>query len=791
MTLAMIRILTSISRAFGRGGPCAALALTAIALFSAMTATHARAAEADAATARYSIAVFVSSPADKCFKTAVTKSIEHFVRMRVARLNALSEFQQRKLRVDIYDDFSDPNTAIANVRKAIDEPTTVAMIGLSGSNRAKAVFDALGNDIGTRNIPFITDMSVTSLFEPYGNVFTMRPSQENERLPVIGRFLLDGKFQRPAYSGLADNAASTQLSNGLKDIAGLPPVVATRDIAMTDGKPDPLQLAAAIQDLKTSDADIALVMMGSAAFEQFLKEAAAAGIRSQLLLLTEGDTALSTPAAAAYGQTLYQLAWQTLPNIYNSRLRQQMLKDADQPWIFDDTPNALSSGWAAGTCKKPETASAPRQQLDTANLRAIGRGTRFADMVGLIGDIIKVAPADATLFLLRAGIVDGLKTNYASGHGTFRGAFDNWSFHPLRRTASQTPAILMRPSRTGKVRLAPTQYVKLRNDALRSIQTIYMDVDLTRVFRIDDNEKSFFAEFFMSFNKNDGFKISDIEFSNAFLDTENAGQQVAIAALHDGTASGIYPDGVEIYKVTGKFMMKPEFSRYPFDTQLFSVELKPKSGDGAFIIQPPPERLRDIAADTDGWSIKDQYVGFDEDYIPITDARTDEKSIVPFYKVDFSWVMQREATDYYLRVVVPLAFILIVAYLSIFIPREHFEAVVTIQVTALLSAVALYLSIPKVGTDAATLSDRIFLFDYMAVSLMIAISITRVNAWLRRFPRCEQGLRLVHVVGVPLLVIAMAWYVVDQTTGGGSQGWTGFLNETPVDAAAKPLPEKT
>ena len=89
--------------------------------------------------------------------------------------------------------------------------------------------------------------------------------------------------------------------------------------------------------------------------------------------------------------------------------------------------------------------------------------------------------------------------------------------------------------------------------------------------------------------------------------------------------------------------------------------------------------------------------------------------------------MKRETTDYFLRVVVPLAFILIVAYLSIFIPQSHLEAIVTIQITALLSAVALYLSLPKLESDSATISDRIFVFDYMVVSFMIVISILRIN----------------------------------------------------------------
>jgi hypothetical protein len=70
---------------------------------------------------------------------------------------------------------------------------------------------------------------------------------------------------------------------------------------------------------------------------------------------------------------------------------------------------------------------------------------------------------------------------------------------------------------------------------------------------------------------------------------------------------------------------------------------------------------------------------------------------------------------------------MIVAYLAIFISSSNFESIVTIQITALLSAVALYITTPRVGSDTATLSDRIFLFNYMIFSLTIGISIPRVN----------------------------------------------------------------
>ncbi len=121
--------------------------------------------------------------------------------------------------------------------------------------------------------------------------------------------------------------------------------------------------------------------------------------------------------------------------------------------------------------------------------------------------------------------------------------------------------------------------------------------------------------------------------------------------------------------------------------------------------------------------------------------------------------MERQTTDYFLRVIVPLGFILIVAYLSIFIPLSNFEAIVTIQVTALLSAVALYLSLPKLDADTATVSDKLFVFNYMMVSLMIIVSILMVNRHLAKRAWARWLLQTIHIAGVPGMVIGMAWWV--------------------------------
>jgi len=102
--------------------------------------------------------------------------------------------------------------------------------------------------------------------------------------------------------------------------------------------------------------------------------------------------------------------------------------------------------------------------------------------------------------------------------------------------------------------------------------------------------------------------------------------------------------------------------------------------------------------------------------------------------------------------------------MSIFIPLVNFEAVVTIQVTALLSAVALYLALPKIDADTATLSDRIFLFIYMAVSLMIGISIVRISPLLAHRSRVRRVLGVIHVVVIPVIALLMASYILHSST---------------------------
>ena len=85
--------------------------------------------------------------------------------------------------------------------------------------------------------------------------------------------------------------------------------------------------------------------------------------------------------------------------------------------------------------------------------------------------------------------------------------------------------------------------------------------------------------------------------------------------------------------------------------------------------------------------------------------------------------------------------------------------IVTIQVTALLSAVALYLALPKLDANIETLSDRLFLFTYLVLSVIIAITIARVNKRIEPIGWLRKSLGFLHLAVIPAMAAAMAYYV--------------------------------
>jgi hypothetical protein len=745
----------------GRGPARAAFLLLSLIAWLGVVlfATPGAHAQTKAQATPLSIGVFISSRDDQCFDTGITQAILQLTLAEQNRINAEGGVLRRPINLHILDDQRDQNKTIDNIKVALAQPNMIALIGLSNSALAKGAFDAVGSDIAASKIPFLSDITVTSIFEKTPNVYSMRPSQDEERVPAMLAFMAARGIERPAFIGIKGALFSTSLGDGLGN--GGANLVADYRLGLQDNELDPAAIDSTIADLKQKNTDLIVLAVGGQRTAAWLAALKAANLTPPIFVTGRIDS-IFREGAPEYPGDIFQLGWDDLPDVFSDRLRERIVRNGLDKWTFEGAKVPQAPGWKTGACKTrpPNDATSV---FDSRNMIAIGRGTQYADMIALVADALKAADPAANIEMLRAHILAQLKTAYSAGRGTFRGSFENWSFRPNARTADRTPFIVMRPQGLGASQLAPVQFVRLRSDTLRAIDTLYIDIDLIRTYRIEDNDKTFFADFYMSMRGTNA-SIKNIEFTNGALDPRTNDRQVTVRTLHESGPSEIYPPEMNIYFVSGKFTFEPRLANYPFDTQRFAIEIQPKTTP--FIVQPPPKDLRDKTADTDGWVQQDQYVGYDEGFVPTVDAWTYRQSVVPFYKAAFVWVLKRQTTDYYLRVVVPLAFILAVAYMSIFIPLENFEAIVTIQVTALLSAVALYLALPKIDAgDGTTVSDRIFLFVYTAVSLMIVISILRVSQPVKTAQSVRWGLGFAHIVILPLLVLGMAFYVYRLSAG--------------------------
>lgn len=708
------------------------------------------------------VGFFVSSDGNRCFTPGLVTSIKYFATKLADQVNASGGIDGRKVVLTFLDDFEQAETTVANVKEAINDPSMMAMIGVPSSTRGRAVFKALGPEIRAKAIPFITEMSLDNIFNDYPNVFTMASSVRNE-LEVVRKIIAAGGYGRPVFVGLDDDLYSFALGDGVKDIPGGPALAGSYQVPVRDYKLDPEASAPVVEQIKRQNPDLILLSIHSGPSATLLNQLTEAGVDAPVFVLLGRISSIANRLGPqGYAGTMSQIAREGVPNVYSERLRQRIWRSRQDTWVFDDIRNKDAAGWRSGTCDARPDAP-PRQLFDGANRRAVGRGTQYRDMLQLVIEAARSAPDTADTSELRRHIGTRLR-NFVEGRHVLKGLWQDWAF-TTDRTAADDTLILSKAIGDDAPILAPVQYRRI-NGTLQRSPTVYASIDLINLSRIDANDRSFDAEFYLSMKSaDDRIGIENIEFTNAYRSQAGEGRLVSVREIHNGLGASDFSAGVKLYKISGKFVFEPDLGSYPFDTQRLSVSFQPTSAEQSFLIQPSAQNTRQSDVAADGWHLVEQYVGSDQDIIPTIGATLSERRIVPFYKFNATWVVKRIAVDYYLRVVVPLAFILLVTYFSVYLPHERFDSIMAIQVTALLSSIALYLALPKVDSDQATLSDKIFMMTYAAVSLMIGLSILKDNLWQRKSRVFSRFVALIQRVVFPVATVAVITFLLTNTTG--------------------------
>ncbi|MGI9475119.1 MAG: ABC transporter substrate-binding protein, partial [Hyphomicrobiaceae bacterium] len=629
----------------------AALWAITVAILSQVATTNAADEAVAASGPPLNIALFVNSSPILCYSSGHIQATRTLAHLAAERINTLGGVRGRPIELTIYDNKNDLERAKRNVAKALEMSDLLAMIGLSNEDRAAKVFQAMESISGANKVPFISNVSVGQTFKKYKNVFSTRPNQELERVPVMAEFFKANNIKTVTFLGRSGVLYIDTIGKGLKNILQDQMTADIRVDLGSDRKLDIAQLDAAIDRMEADPPGMLALAVGTAHTKQVLRRLQRANLELPVFMVGYLSRDLFDPQNP-YGQPVYGIDWASVPEVESDRLFNVLGQGAPENWVFADRRTATVDNWKKNQCDAFWGNYVP-STYSTRNIAAAKEGARFADMVKLVassaaksGDTLdtgstysgKTTPIEK----YRNAIMADLGRTYAAGSGAFKGIFENWSFHP-ERVRSLTPFVVILPHTIGRKQLAPTQFVRLRNGKFKTIETLYMDIDLIRAYSVDNNAKSFFAEFYLAMRVSPNFSIEDITFTNAFLDPRASrdaltnGREISIDILHPGGKSDAYPADMRMYKVAGRFRFKPDFSQYPFDTQQFSIDLQPKSGDKTFIIQAPPAKMRDTVVASEGWIPDKQYVSFVEDFVPMVDAFTHTPSVVPFYNVRYVW----------------------------------------------------------------------------------------------------------------------------------------------------------
>ncbi len=671
----------------------------------------------------YVIAVMTSARDAAVSDTAA--AIRAFAERRIAQLNAEGGVRGRAVELRFFDDRGDGDLTVANVETALAEPNLLAILGVWSSTRGARVVDRVGRS----GVPFISEISLDAIFAAHPNIFSLTRGVSSD-LAIFRRFL-SGREGDVVFLGVEDDLFAMSFFHAAEALA----TEGRAPRAKAFFTPPEGRLAADAADrvvraLKESDGVGALVLaVGSSRGAAFLDRLAAEGLAPTVFLATGALPRMERSGGGrGFRGRIFQTS-ATVPGVENERL--------------------------ARLLRAPDT---PKGAFDERRYGAI-----YADMIDLLVATANASDA-AGLDALRADVSARLRA-LRPGRARRRGSVRDWSF-TASRAAYETAHLVWRAETGGPLRLWPEQAsadADAENAERRRV--VYASVDLVRIDDVDSRDETFEAEFFLSLESDAAITLADLDFVNVAR-----GDASGAPLLSPRKLSGAF-DALTVYKIVGRFQFAPELARYPFDRQVFAISIQPANAAEPFLLQPPPEPLRDRAFETPGWRVPagagGHYVSADQDVISVARNGASERRLLAFERYSFVWVAERETLDYYLRVVTPLALIMAVAYLSVFIPKSRFDSAVALQVTALLSAIALYLGIPKLGEDAATLSDQIFVFAEAMIVATLALSILRINSVNAGYDQLSRAIGVAQATLFPVLTLLLMRYVDAVRAGSG------------------------
>jgi hypothetical protein len=264
----------------------------------------------------------------------------------------------------------------------------------------------------------------------------------------------------------------------------------------------------------------------------------------------------------------------------------------------------------------------------------------------------------------------------------------------------------------------PYQYSYDKQSAsIAKSSTIYVFIDMLRVSNIDESNGIFSAEFFLDMNCNADIGIDDLRFDNICIENDD----LKISALFEKSVKeNTLTMYHKRYMVSATFKFDVDLENYPLDKQLISIDMAPVYSEGKPMqFQPMPKSMQDLEFDCPGWKIISGRIGKKSGFWKMPIDRHFNMSFIEKYNISFGWVLERQVNDTLLKICVPLGILVLISYFPVVSSKESSDTMMSVLITSLLAAIALYFSLEKPVSDKMTLLDKIFIVSYVIIGMYL------------------------------------------------------------------------
>lgn len=288
----------------------------------------------------------------------------------------------------------------------------------------------------------------------------------------------------------------------------------------------------------------------------------------------------------------------------------------------------------------------------------------------------------------------------------FVGTSINYAFKDQKNTLRKR---LMVQALSSKVNPSLPLYIyhhkqlALEDDEYKTIQVTYVYLDVLRITNISIEEETFSCDMYLDVISKDEDPIKVLRFNN--LSTIDPNYVVnEVSANRDPGTNFISTR----YHLSGNFTFHAIASNYPFDSQYLYLAMTTKHG----MLQPIPEELIDTDIELNGWEIINVQSGILRSKNYLSKSSTLKRIAKVEEEVRVGWLIKRSSSMTVLKIGIPLFFLTLLVYYTLFLPIAELGEAMVYLTTAFLSGIALYFSTERPQPLVMTTIDHIFAFFY-------------------------------------------------------------------------------